>query len=72
MDLDLIEDFFRAFANGGLVNLVVRIPFGRSDHHRIEAAFKGFAKAMKMACSLDGISSGTIPSTKGVIDDSDN
>ena len=72
LDLDLMEDFFRAFANGGSMNFVVRIPFGRSDHHRIEAAFKGCAKAMKMACSLDGISSDTIPSTKGVIDDSDN
>ena len=73
LDTDLLEDFFQGFAMGLGANVVVRMPYGRSDHHKIEATFKAFAKAMKMACSTDPRAIENIPSTKGMIeDDSDN
>ncbi len=73
LDTDLLEDFFQGFAVNLGANVVVRMPFGRSDHHKIEAIFKAFAKAMKMACSKDPRAMEHIPSTKGMIeDDSDN
>ena len=69
LDTDLIEDFFQAFAVNLEANIAVKA-IGRSDHHKIEAIFKAFGKAMRMACSKN--SSEAIPSTKGVIDDSNN
>ncbi len=69
LDTDLLEDFFGGFAAGLGANVAVRMPYGRSDHHRIEAAFKAFGKAMKMACSTDERAMADIPSTKGMIDD---
>jgi len=67
LDTDLIYDFFEAFAFNLGANVVVRMPFGRSDHHKIEAIFKAFGKAMKMACSIDEEAKNNIPSTKGSI-----
>jgi imidazoleglycerol-phosphate dehydratase len=69
LDIDLLHDFFQAFASQSMANIVVRMPFGRSDHHKIEAVFKAFGKAMRMACSRDRRDVSDIPSTKGVIDD---
>lgn len=69
LDAGLVEDFFQGFATNLGANVVVRLPFGRSDHHKIEAIFKAFAKAMKMACSTDPRAIENIPSTKGKIDD---
>lgn len=66
-DTDLLEDFFDGFAKNCLCNLVVRMPFGRSDHHKIEATFKAFAKAMKQACKINPQAKEQIPSTKGVV-----
>jgi imidazoleglycerol-phosphate dehydratase len=67
LDTDLLEDFFGAFSVHLAGNVVVRMPYGRSDHHRAEAIFKAFGKAMKMACSKDPRISGKIPSTKGML-----
>ncbi|MFH1306559.1 MAG: imidazoleglycerol-phosphate dehydratase HisB [Candidatus Micrarchaeota archaeon] len=67
LDTDLLEDFFYAFAVNSASNIVVRTPYGKNDHHKIEAIFKAFAKAMKMACSTDPRAKGSMPSTKGVI-----
>lgn len=73
LDSDLLEDFFQGFTVNLGANVVVRMPYGRSDHHKIEAIFKAFAKAMKMACSTDIRAIENIPSTKGIIEnDSDN
>ena len=69
LDTDLLEDFFRGFAMSLGANVVVRMPYGRSDHHKIEATFKAFAKAMKLACSTDPRAIENIPSTKGMIED---
>jgi imidazoleglycerol-phosphate dehydratase len=68
LDTDVLEDFFQGFAAQLSANLVVRMPYGRSDHHRCEAAFKAFAKAMKMACSVDPRDVEGVPSAKGVIE----
>ena len=66
-DTDTLEDFFFGFASGVSGNIVVRMPYGRSDHHKIEAIFKAFGKAMKMACSKDSRLKGMVPSVKGII-----
>jgi len=66
-DTDLLEDFFQAFVFNLGGNVQVKMPYGRSDHHKIEAIFKAFAKAMKMACSKDKRMLEDIPSTKGRI-----
>lgn len=72
LDTDLLEDFFQGFAMSLGANVVVRMHYGRSDHHKIEATFKAFAKAMKMACDIDPRAIENIPSTKGMIEhDSD-
>jgi len=67
LETDLIEDFFYGFAVGAAANIAIRVASGRNDHHKIEAIFKAFAKAMKMACSKDRRMIKEIPSTKGVI-----
>ena len=72
LDTDLIEDFFHGFTVNAGANVVVRMPFGRSDHHKIEATFKAFAKSMKMACSIDPRAIEKIPSTKGIIENDSN
>ena len=68
MNTDLLEDFFRAFSINLSANIVVRMPYGRSDHHKMEAIFKAFGKAMRMACSKESRDIENIPSTKGQID----
>ncbi|HIH09660.1 MAG TPA: imidazoleglycerol-phosphate dehydratase HisB [Candidatus Diapherotrites archaeon] len=65
-DSDTLEDFFYGFSIGLGANVVVKAT-GRSDHHKIEAIFKAFGKATKMACSKDKRLKEYIPSTKGVI-----
>ncbi len=72
LDTDVIEEFFYGFSISLGANISVQVPYGRSDHHKTEAIFKAFGKAMKMACSKDPKAADSIPSTKGVIDDSDN
>ena len=66
-DTDLLEDFFYGFSVGLQANVAIKMGYGRSDHHKIEALFKAFAKAMKMACSKDKRALEEMPSTKGVI-----
>ena len=67
LDTDVLEDFFYGFASNLEANVVVRMPYGRSDHHKIEAIFKAFSKAMRMACSVDKRAIKDVPSTKGRI-----
>jgi len=68
LDIDLLEDFFYSFSVGLGVNLALQVQYGRSDHHKIEALFKAFAKAMKTACSKDKQALNELPSTKGLIE----
>ncbi|HQV32156.1 MAG TPA: imidazoleglycerol-phosphate dehydratase HisB [Calditrichia bacterium] len=67
LELALFEDFFLGLTNALGINLHISVPYGRSDHHKIEAVFKAFTKAMRMACEIDPRTAGEIPSTKGVI-----
>ncbi len=63
-DLDLIEEFFRAFVNHGGITLHINTMYGRNSHHIIEAIFKGVGRSLDMACSLDRRITGVM-STKG-------
>lgn len=65
-DTELVEDFFRAVVDNGKFNLHLEKIHGRNSHHVVEAAFKSFARALKMAAALDAKSKG-VPSTKGKI-----
>jgi len=64
---ELVEDFFEAFARGARSNVHVKIMYGRSNHHKIEAIFKAFARAMRVACSRDKQLGDMLPSTKGLL-----
>lgn len=67
LDSDCISEFFHGFANELKANIHVKSFKARTDHHKAEAIFKAFGKAMKMACSKDKRAIEDIPSTKGVI-----
>ncbi len=63
---ELTEEFFRGLSSGMKANIFLRAK-GKNDHHKIEAMFKAFAKALNEACRFDERSEGVLPSTKGVI-----
>ncbi len=63
-DLGLFEDFFQAFVSQGGLNLHVNVHYGRNSHHIMEAIFKGLAKALDQATTIDDRVSGVL-STKG-------
>jgi imidazoleglycerol-phosphate dehydratase len=64
---ELLEDFFGGFVNHAGANLHVKVLYGRSNHHKVEAVFKCFARAMKFACSKDARLKDQLPSTKGLL-----
>ncbi|MCK4327621.1 MAG: imidazoleglycerol-phosphate dehydratase HisB [Candidatus Diapherotrites archaeon] len=64
LSTELVYDFFKAFADNCGASVHVKVFYGRNEHHKIEAIFKAFAKAMRMACEIEG---GGIPSTKGML-----
>jgi imidazoleglycerol-phosphate dehydratase len=65
-DTELVEEFFRALANNAKLTLHLRALQGSNAHHKIEACFKAFAKALREAVALDESEPG-VPSTKGVL-----
>jgi len=67
LDTELIEEFFRAVAFNAAITLHLRCEYGANDHHKIEAMFKAFARALRMAVAIDPDFSDQIPSTKGVL-----
>ena len=67
LQTELCEDFFSGFTVHAGANLHARILYGRSNHHKIEAIFKCFARAMKYACSKDARLKDQLPSTKGLL-----
>jgi len=67
LQVELVEDFFGGFVNHAGANLHAKILYGRSSHHKIEAIFKCFARAMKFACSKDARLKDQLPSTKGLL-----
>ena len=64
---ELLPDFFDGFARGSKANVHVKTMYGRSNHHKIEAIFKAFARAMRGACSRDERMRDLLPSTKGLL-----
>lgn len=64
---ELLEDFFHGFTVHALANLHLKTMYGRSNHHKVEAIFKGFARAMRYACSTDERLKDQLPSTKGLL-----
>jgi imidazoleglycerol-phosphate dehydratase len=64
---ELVTDFFEGFARGALANVHVKTMYGRSNHHKIEAIFKAFARALRVACSRDPQLAEMLPSTKGLL-----
>src|SRR5512142_1053495 len=67
LQTELVEDFFGGFVNHAGANLHARVMYGRSSHHKLEAIFKCFARAMKFACSRDARLRNELPSTKGLL-----
>ena len=64
---ELIQDFFEGFAQGARANVHVKILYGRSSHHQVEALFKAFARALRVACDKDPRMAKQLPSTKGLL-----
>jgi imidazoleglycerol-phosphate dehydratase len=64
---ELVEDFFEGFSRGATANVHIRVLYGRSSHHKIEAVFKAFARALRAACWRDRRMARLLPSTKGVL-----
>jgi imidazoleglycerol-phosphate dehydratase len=67
LQTELLEDFFGGFVNHAGANLHAKILYGRSNHHKIEAIFKCWARAMRYACSTDLRLKNQLPSTKGLL-----
>jgi imidazoleglycerol-phosphate dehydratase len=67
LQTELVTDFFEGFARGARANVHVKTMYGRSNHHKIEAIFKAFARALRAACSHDKQLAEMLPSTKGLL-----
>ena len=64
---ELVTDFFEGFARGARANVHLKVLYGRSSHHQVEALFKAFGRALRMACSRDRRLVRIMPSTKGLL-----
>jgi imidazoleglycerol-phosphate dehydratase len=64
---ELVQDFFEGFASAARANVHVKVMYGRSSHHQIEAVFKAFARALRAACARDRRLARRLPSTKGLL-----
>jgi len=67
LQTELVDDFFDGFAMAARANVHLKVMYGRSNHHKIEACFKAFARALRVACSKDKRLSKMLPSTKGLL-----
>jgi len=67
LQVELVHDFFEGFAIGARANVHAKVLYGRSSHHKIEATFKAFARALRVACATDRQLAKALPSTKGLI-----
>jgi len=64
---ELVEDFFQGFARAARANVHLRVLYGRSSHHQVEALFKAFARALRFAVSHDKRLRNVLPSTKELL-----
>ena len=67
LQAELVQDFFEGFAQGARANVHLKVLYGRSSHHQIEALFKAFARALRTACSRDRRLRTVLPSTKELL-----
>jgi len=67
LQTELVHDFFEGFAQGARANVHVKVLYGRSSHHHVEAVFKAFARALRVACARDRRLARMLPSTKGLL-----
>ena len=67
-DTELVKEFFVAVANNSGLTLHIRQLDGVNSHHIVEACFKAFARALRMATEIDPRRAGAIPSSKGVLE----
>ena len=67
LQTELVHDFFDGFASGARANVHVKVLYGRSSHHKVEAVFKAFARALRVACARDARLARMLPSTKGLL-----
>ena len=67
LQTELVNDFFEGFARGARANVHLKTLYGRSNHHKIEALFKAFARALRVAVSKDKRLANMLPSTKGLL-----
>ena len=64
---ELVQDFFEGFASGARANVHLKVLYGRSSHHKVEAVFKAFARALRVAVARDSRLAKMLPSTKGLL-----
>jgi len=67
LQAELVHDFFEGFAIGARANLHLKVLYGRSNHHKIEACFKAFGRALRVACAKDARLAKMLPSTKELL-----
>jgi imidazoleglycerol-phosphate dehydratase len=67
LQTELVHDFFDGFASGARANVHVKVMYGRSSHHKVEAVFKAFARALRVASAKDKRLARMLPSTKGLL-----
>ena len=67
LQTELVHDFFEGFAIGARANVHLKVIYGRSSHHKVEAVFKAFARALRVACAKDARMAVMLPSTKGLL-----
>ena len=67
LQTELVHDFFEGFAIGARANVHLKVLYGRSSHHHIEAVFKAFARALRVAVATDKRLAKMLPSTKGLL-----
>ena len=67
LQAELVTDFFEGFAQGARANVHVKVLYGRSSHHHVEAVFKAFARGLRVACARDRRLARMLPSTKGLL-----
>lgn len=67
LQTELVQDFFEGFAAAARANVHIKVLYGRSSHHKVEASFKAFARALRVAVSKDRQLARLLPSTKGLL-----
>ena len=67
LQTELVHDFFEGFAMAARANVHIKVMYGRSNHHKIEACFKAFGRALRVACAKDKRMARMLPSTKGLL-----